>query len=218
MRRRELMHTAIDRVWIGYIAEGKELLDRLRIEPAIELRAAQQRFQFRSEEQPAVREKTVIERLFAEPVARQEQRLTPLVRQGEGEHPIEAIEARLAPLLPSVNDDLRVAASAKDMSQRRQFGHQLREIVDLAVEDDADRMVFVEERLVTARKINDGQPAMPQPDPRRKIKPVAVGATMRENIGHATEQAPVGVATSAGVENPSYAAHAQPQPDVPDLS
>ena len=105
------------------------------------------------------------------------------------------------------------------MSQRRQFGHQLREIVDLAVEDDADRMVFVEERLVTARKINDGQPAMPQPDPRRKIKPVAVGATMRENSGHATEQAPRGASpTCRGVENPSYAAHAQPQPDVPDLS
>ena len=75
MRRRQLLHTAIDRARIRNIAEGEELLDRLRIEPTIELRRRTASLSAPRRRSTCRREKAVIERLFAEPVARQEQRL-----------------------------------------------------------------------------------------------------------------------------------------------
>ena len=47
-----------------------------------------------------------------------------------------------------------------------ELGAQLAEVVDLAVEDDADRAVLVEDRLVAARQVDDRQAAHPQGDAR----------------------------------------------------
>src|SRR6516165_635692 len=116
MRWRKLADAAVDRTRIGYIAKGEELLDRLRIEFPIDLRAQQQRFQLGSKEQTAIREKAVVERLLAEPVARQEQDLFRGIPQCEGEHAVKAVETCRTPFLPSVDDHLSVAARTEDMA------------------------------------------------------------------------------------------------------
>ena len=135
----------------------------------------------------------------------------PLVQQGKGEHPVKAIEARFAPFLPGMDDDLGIAAGAKDMTECRELGHQRLEIVDLAVVDDADRTVLVVDRLVASSQIDDGEPAVTEPDPRRIVETVAIRATMAENVSHATEQAPVGVAAPAIIKDAGYPAH---RPDL----
>src|SRR5271169_737025 len=106
-----------------------------------------------------------------------------------------------------MDDDLGIAARAKDMTEGRELGHQRLEIVDLAVVDDANRMVLIIDRLIAPSQIDDGEPAVPEPDPRRIVETIAVRATMAENVSHATEQAPVGVATPAIVKDAGYPAH-----------
>src|SRR5208282_4832650 len=50
------------------------------------------------------------------------------------------------------------AARAKNVAQSREFSHQRLEIVDLAIINDADRPILVEQRLITGREIDDRQP------------------------------------------------------------
>jgi hypothetical protein len=73
------------------------------------------------------------------------------------------------------------------VTQRCQFHHQRLEIVDLAVEDDADRAVLVEQRLVAGREIDDRKPPVAEAQPRRIMKAGAVGAAVSEAIGHPTQ-------------------------------
>jgi len=179
----------------------------LRVEPAVDFRTQCQRLQFRREEQPAVGEHAVVERFLAEPVARQEQRLAPRIPQREGEHPVEAVETAFTPRLPGMDDDLGVRARPERVAERRQFRHERLKIVNLAVEDDAHRAVLVELRLVAGDEIDDRQPPMSQPDPRRKVEAVAVRSAMGENAGHSMQQRAIDVAAPAEVEDPGYAAH-----------
>jgi hypothetical protein len=106
-----------------------------------------------------------------------------------------------------MDDDLGVGTGAEDMAAAGKFHHQRLEIVDFAVEDDAHRVVFVEQRLVAAGDIDDRQAAMPEPDARRGEEPVAVGPAMRDRIGHAVKQVAVDRARAARVEDAGDAAH-----------
>ena len=57
-------------------------------------------------------------------------------------------------------------------------------VVDLAVEDDPDRAVFVDERLMAGRQIDDAQPAVAE---RRLIvheQPGIVRPAMRDDVAH----------------------------------
>jgi hypothetical protein len=45
-----------------------------------------------------------------------------------------------------------------------QSAAQVLEIIDLAVEDDGDRLILVIDRLVAAGEVDDGKPAMAEPD------------------------------------------------------
>ena len=207
MCRCELLYAAINRARIRYVTISKKLFDRLRVEPPVDVRAQRQRLQFRREEQPAIGQRTVIERLLAEPVARQEQRLPPRIPQRKREHPVEAVETSLAPLLPGVDNDLGVGARPKVVAERRQLRHQRLKIVDLPVVDDAHRAVFIELRLVAGDQIDDRQPPHPQPDPRCNVETVAVRSTVRDDFGHAMDQDPVDIAVAAKIEDAGYAAH-----------
>ena len=79
-----------------------------------------------------------MQRLHAEAVAREEQRLAVAIPQREREHAAEALHARFAPRLPRVDDDLGVAAGAEHVAERCQLRDQRLVVVDLAVVDDDD--------------------------------------------------------------------------------
>ena len=177
------------------------------IETPINLRAQQQRFELGGEEHPAVRQEGIIERLLAEAVTSEEQRLLPGIPQCKGKLPVEAIETRRAPLLPGVDDDLGVAAGAEHVAQPCQLGHQRLEVIDLAVIDDTDRLILVEQRLVTGGQIDDRQAAVAEPQPRCQMEAVAVRSAMPEDIGHMAQQAPIDPPMSPMIEDSRYAAH-----------
>ena len=168
-----------DRARLGHVAEREVVLDRAagrcraRSPPCASS-------DFSSEPKTSVpsRQQRVVQRLDAEAVARQEQRLLVAVPQREREHAAEALDAVLAPRLPGVHDDLGVAARAEDVAERLQLGDQLLVVVDLAVEDDDDAAVLVEQRLLAGREVDDRQAAVAEADARLDVKAAFVGAAM----------------------------------------
>jgi hypothetical protein len=57
-------------------------------------------------------------------------------------------------------------------------------VVNLAVEDDLKRAVFVGHGLVTGGNVNDAQAAMTQPDPILDEDARVVGTAMRDLVAH----------------------------------
>ena len=168
----------------------------------------EQRLQLGAEEEPPIVQHRVVERLLAEPVARQEHRALRLIPEREGEHPVEVPNAILAPLLPGVDDDFGVAARAEGVAERLQLVDQLGEIVDLAVERDAHRAVLVEQRLSPERrKIDDREPAMAEADTGGQVEAAVVGAAMVQRVGHALKSAPIDGSLPSHIEYAGYPAH-----------
>jgi hypothetical protein len=68
------------------------------------------------------------------------------------------------------------------------FGNQLcieaRIVIQLAIEDDYDRPVFVGERLVPAGKVDDAQAAHPQPEPIFDEGAPIVGSPVSDGVAH----------------------------------
>lgn len=54
-----------------------------------------------------------------------------------------------------MDDDFSVAASVELVTERSEFGDQFLIVVDLTVEDHHHRAVFVEQRLLAGRNVND---------------------------------------------------------------
>ncbi len=71
-------------------------------------------------------------------------------------------------LLVEVGDHLGVAARRERVPGALQVGAQLAVVVDLAVEDDGDGAVLVEDRLIAGREVDHAQPLDPKPDAGRR--------------------------------------------------
>ena len=108
--------------------------------------------------------RVIIEGLDAHPIPCKEQRVGPPVPDGEREHAVEPLHASLAEILVEMDDDFRVAPCSEPMPLGHQVLTDLLKIVDLAVEDDPDRFIFVAHRLVPGRAIDDAEPPVPEPD------------------------------------------------------
>ena len=187
MRRRQLPRALVDRPRLGDVPEGKVLFHRQWIDVPRHGSVRHQRLELGSEQQLPIGQQRVVKRLYPEAVAREKQRLRLLVPQREGEHAAEALHARLAPLLPRVNDDFGVAARMEPVTGGREFRDQRLIVVDLAVEDDADRAVLVVQRLLARREIDDRESAVPESDARREVHSAFVRAAVMLRLVHASE-------------------------------
>jgi hypothetical protein len=65
---------------------------------------------------------------------------------------------------------------------------QLAVVVDLAVENDPDGAVLIEDRLVTSGQVDDREPAHPQTDTVAEVVAVVVRAAMHHLVAHRLEQ------------------------------
>jgi predicted DCC family thiol-disulfide oxidoreductase YuxK len=147
-----------------------------------------QHLELGAEHQRAVVEHRVIHGLDAHPVAGHEEGLAVAVPQGEGKHAAEALthaspQDSQAWTITSVS--LRVW---KRWPRAFELGHQLLEVVDLAVEDHGHRAVFVEQGLLPAGKVDDGQTAVRQRDARLKVISALVRPTVKLDVVHALHE------------------------------
>src|SRR5262249_38566665 len=130
-----------------------------------------------------------VERLDPDAVADEEQRFLPLVPQRKSEHPPEATERALGPLLPGVDHDLGVPRRLEAVPASGQLRTQCLEVVELAIEHGADAaagaLVLATEGLVAARDVDNAQ----APGAKRYVggreEAFLVGTTVSEGRGHA---------------------------------
>jgi hypothetical protein len=166
-----------------------------------------QRLQLGAEDEFAGFEEGVVQRLDAEAVAHHEQGFVVAVPQREGEHAAKALHASLAPGFPGVDDDFGVGMGAEGVAQCLELRHQILEVVDLAVEDDDDRAVLVEQRLLSGGEVDDRQAAVTESDARFEMQPALVRTPMELGLVHAMQEVARDVAIAEGVEDAGYAAH-----------
>lgn len=101
-----------------------------------------------------------------------------------------------------MNQNFRVADGSKAMPLAFQFLVQLAIVVDFAVEHDLDGAVFVPERLMSARQIDDRESAVAESGAirsllgRRNPDSTVIGAAMAENVGHPAQRCRVDRAAS----------------------
>src|SRR5215472_2875884 len=116
MARQEFLHSLVKRAGRGHIAEGKKVVNRLRVH--VELAAVV----IKLRERPQLRRKlerpfsqTIEERLNSDAVPRHPQPAPTAIPEGEGKHAAKLIEAIEAVFLVEVNDGLGVADCAEMM-------------------------------------------------------------------------------------------------------
>src|SRR2546422_3880960 len=86
--------------------------------------------------------------------------------------------------LVEMQDRLGVALSGERMSPRDQHAPELAVVVDLAVEDDDLRPVFVEDRLSPARQVDDAEPSHPEADGPLHVQALVVRPAMTDRVAH----------------------------------
>ena len=138
--------------------------ERLLVEVARRRRMLEDRLDLGAEEH-ALRQQRVVQRLDAEPIAGEEELAPARVPDREGEHPVQALDARGALLLVEVDDRLGVGRGPEAVPARLEPGAQLAVVVDLAVVGDPDRPVLVGHRLMAGgREVDDREPPMAERD------------------------------------------------------
>src|SRR4051812_35799850 len=99
----------------------------------------------------------VVQRLLADAVAGQEEPPLPRVPYGQSEHAVQAMDQRRASVFVEMGDGLGIALSREAVPGAFKLTAQLAVVVDLSVEDDGNRAVLVEDRLVAGGQIDHAQ-------------------------------------------------------------
>ena len=163
------------------------MVDGGKVGRARDGRVLQQRLGLGAERHPA-RHTREIERLDAEPVAGEHQPAAARVPQGDGEHAVEVGQEIEPAVLVEMDDDLGVGMiGGEAVAGALELLAQLDVIVDLAVEDDGDRLVLVEDRLLAGGDIDDGEPPRPERNARPLPEAGRVGPAMPQALRHPFE-------------------------------
>src|SRR5438067_5231467 len=145
----QFVNTAEHRFGAGDVPRAQDLRDDRSIRQRLDPAAREQRLDFGSEEEQIAGTRP-IERLDAEAIAHEQQPLLRRVPERERKHAAEPVDALVAPLLVRVDDRFGVRAGLVAMTARFEIAPNLGVVVDLAVEDDPDRLVLVRQRLMAA--------------------------------------------------------------------
>src|SRR6266705_664774 len=93
------------------------------------------------------------------------------------------------------------------MAARFKFPSQLWEIIDFAVEYDPEIVVFVVDRLVSCRQVNDAQPPHSQPGAAMRVNPFVVRPTVHDCLAHPMDFHRLRLVAGFDADNACYAAH-----------
>ncbi len=99
-----------------------------------------------------------------------------------------------------MHDDFGIAARMKNMAERLQLGNQFLEVVDLAIENHGNRAIFIEQRLLTRRQIDDRQTAMTETETGLDVLATFIRTAMELALIHALDQLCRHIAPAAHVE------------------
>ena len=106
------------------------------------------------------------------------------------------LDAVLAVFLVEMNDGFGVALGAITVATSDQMLAQRPVIVDLAVEDDPDRTVFIADGLMAGGKVDDAKAAHAQADLALREDAVVVRTAVGHDVAHAPQNAGIDVRVS----------------------
>ena len=132
--------------------------------------------------------RSVIKRLFAEPVARQDQPTRAAVPQCQREHAAQPGKQGRPPGMPAIGDDLAVGAAAEHVTERRELVADRGEIVDLAIIGQPHHAIGRGDRLMPGRRqIDDREPRVPEAAQPVRPDALIVRAAMPDRRDHAPQ-------------------------------
>src|SRR5438105_15885709 len=100
--------------------------------------------------------------LLAQAITYQQQFFAFLVVQSKSKHSAQFLHTSRTQLLIQMNYDFGIRVGIEAMPFELQILPELGEVIDLAVENNPDSLVFVVDRLMSACQINDAQAPHPQ--------------------------------------------------------
>lgn len=98
-----------------------------------------------------------------------------------------------------------MAAGPECMAALEEFRSQLQVVVDLSVEDDLERAVFIGHRLVAAGQVDNAQATVTQRATLIQVTTKTVGAAMSDAVAHGPDERFGGALPATGDET-GYAA------------
>ncbi len=213
MSGRQLEHIVEQRARRGDVAIGEILVERDGIQLTKDARL-EDGFDLGAEyEAPTV--PVVVQRLLAETVAGGQQTPAVVVPDCDGEHPAQMLHAVVAILFVGMHDGFGIAVCAEAVTPARQFFAQLAMVVDLAVEDDQDALIFIEDWLASAGHIYDRKSAHAQRNAVAHPDALLVWTAMANHRAHALDELLCAFMVALRVNESGYSAHVVPTLVVP---
>ncbi len=107
----------------------------------------------------------VVEGLDAEAIPGGEERVVGAIPEHEGELAAQVAQAGRAVVFVQVQGYLAVGAGAEAVAPAFEVTLRALEVVELAVDDDVQRLILASDRLGACRQVDDAEPGVAQPDP-----------------------------------------------------
>ena len=158
-----------ERLVHGAVLEGQVGAQCLGVDLAAETGVLQQALDLAAKQQLARVGLGVIERLDAENIPCAVHFVGFRIPHDKGKHTAQLGSQCRAVFLIAVDDDLGVAVGLEDMALGLQFGTQIHEVVNFAVEHADNGAVLVVHRLLARGQVNDAQAAEAQRNGRARV-------------------------------------------------
>ena len=160
------------------------MVQRVAVQLGVHAAGIEQRTHRGGEPQPAGHRRQV-QRLDAQPVARQRHHTGVPVGDGEREHPLESVDAAHAPVVERLDHHLAVGGREEAVPGGLKFVAQLLVVVDAAVEHQRQPEIAVDHRLGAAGgQVDDRQPPMPERHWSVGHHAVGIRSARRHRAGH----------------------------------
>jgi len=187
MGRHQFPHPFEEGVFSGGILAGKIERQLFLVEFLLEIRMPEKRLDLAGE-QEHVPVAVIVERLDPVVIPRREQGLRFRIPDDVGEHPAQIPDELGSVLLVSVQQHFAVRVGPELVSFFQKSLPEFTVVVDLPVEDQDERPVFVEQRLIAADQVDDGKTPVSERDAVRAEESFSVRAAMPDGVRHPADQ------------------------------
>jgi hypothetical protein len=131
----------------------------------------------------------VVQRLDAEAITGGEECVVAAVSEHEGELAPQVAQAGSALVFIEVQGDLAIGAGAEAVAPAFEVALRALKVVELAVDDDLERLILAGDRLIAGRQVDDAELGMAQPDPTilGEPRPLSVRPPVGESEGRSLQ-------------------------------
>ena len=205
--RLEFLDLAKERAFAEAELKGEILFESLCIGFGAHQSSGENRFRFTGEKQ-CIGGHGPVERLDADPIARRKDALLTGIPDGEREHAVQSFETAFPQLFVEMEDDFGIALRA-ELMMTREFATQFDVVVDLTIEGDPDRPVFVAHGLTPGVEIDDRESLVAKCGWAIDVNAFAVRSSMCDAVEHRAKEFRVRGERAFASDDAGYTAHSR---------